>query len=55
MLHTGIVQFGFGDGSVRGVKYGQTATFFTNDWYTFMEMTGYGDGGKRDPSPLLNQ
>jgi prepilin-type N-terminal cleavage/methylation domain-containing protein len=54
-LHTGIVQFAFGDGGVRGVKYGQTNQFFSNDWYIFMEMTGYSDGGKRDPSTLLNQ
>jgi len=61
-LHTGIVQFAFGDGGVRGVKYGQTvqsvSAGFTppsNDWYILQEMAGYGDGGRRDPSGLLNQ
>jgi len=52
--HTGIVQFAFGDGAVRGVKYGQTSTFFSNDWYAFAEMTGWQDGGNRDPSTLIN-
>jgi prepilin-type N-terminal cleavage/methylation domain-containing protein len=60
-LHTGIVQFAFGDGGVRGIKYGTTAQWQTNggvvtpDWYIFMEMSGYQDGGKRDISTLLNQ
>jgi prepilin-type N-terminal cleavage/methylation domain-containing protein len=53
-LHTGIVQFAFGDGGVHGVKYGQTSTFFSNDWYIFMELSGYSDAGRRDTSGLLN-
>jgi prepilin-type N-terminal cleavage/methylation domain-containing protein len=61
-VHTGIVQFAFGDGGVRGLKYGQTAignpNFSnppSNDWFVLQELAGYGDGGKRDTSGLLNQ
>jgi len=52
--HTGIVQFAYGDGAVHGVKYGQTSTFFSNDWYVFQEMAGWQEGGNRDPSSLIN-
>jgi hypothetical protein len=48
------VQVAFGDGSTRGVRYGQTTTFFSDDWYVWMEITGRKDGGNRDWSALLD-
>jgi len=52
--HSGIIQFAFGDGSVRGVKPGATNQFFTSDWYVLQEMAGWQDGGARPTDALLN-
>jgi prepilin-type N-terminal cleavage/methylation domain-containing protein len=41
--HTGVVQFGFGDGSVRSIRQGYGASFFTNDWYNLMRAGGMMD------------
>ena len=52
--HTGIVQFTLGDGSVRGVKFGNTFTRnpASVDWITFQQMSGKADGQVFDPSSL---
>jgi len=46
--HSGIVQFAFGDGSVRALRPGATGTTFTNDWYLYMRLAGYKDGETGD-------
>jgi prepilin-type N-terminal cleavage/methylation domain-containing protein len=66
--HSGIVQFCFGDGSVRGLKKGgsflppsavsingpQATNNAPTDWWVFLELGGYRDGGSRDISSLVN-
>ena len=54
--HTGIVLFGFGDGSVRGIRPGATATRnpASSDWYVFMAMAGMSDGVVYNVSQLSN-
>jgi prepilin-type N-terminal cleavage/methylation domain-containing protein len=52
--HTGTVQFSYGDGSVRGVRRGIGATFFSNDWYAYSRAAGLTDGEVYDPSILGN-
>ena len=64
--HTGIVQFCFGDGSVRGVRRvpqltPTTAATTLADWNllplsnrVFQEMGGWKDGGALDTSSLIN-
>ncbi len=42
--HTAIVNFARGDGSVRAVRKGVGTSFFTTDWYQFMNFTGMADG-----------
>jgi len=48
--HTGVCMFGFGDGSVRGLKYfdGLSTSWFSNPWYYFQYAGGYQDGGVID-------
>ena len=48
----GIVQFAFGDGSVRSVRPGNTATVFSSDWYLLQQMAGFHDGLSADTSPI---
>jgi prepilin-type N-terminal cleavage/methylation domain-containing protein len=43
--HTAIINAGFGDGSVRSIKLGTGMSFFTNDWFQFMYISGISDGG----------
>jgi len=50
--HTTTVQFGFADGSVRGVKKGISSNFFTGDWYAWQRATGYIDGERIDWSSI---
>jgi len=56
--HTGIVQFGFADGSVRGLRPGSTGvrnpTTAGSDWYIFQAMAGMQDGVVFDSSTLSN-
>jgi prepilin-type N-terminal cleavage/methylation domain-containing protein len=52
--HTGVVQFGFCDGSVRGLRKGAGANFFTSDWYNFQRAAGYQDGEVIDFSQIGN-
>jgi len=47
--HTGLVQFSFGDGSVRSVrKTGSPTNWFSPRWYAFNYMCGGGDGAVVD-------
>ncbi len=50
--HTAVVQFGFGDGSVRSIRKGVGTSFFSNDWFNFMRVTGIQDGGVIDYNQL---
>jgi prepilin-type N-terminal cleavage/methylation domain-containing protein len=54
--HTGVVQFGFGDGSVRSLRPG--GTLQTNppstDWQVLQAMSGMADGVQFDLSTLSN-
>jgi len=43
--HTAVANFGFGDGSVRPIRQGAGASFFTADWYALMYASGIYDGG----------
>jgi len=45
--HTGLVQFGYGDGSVRGLRFfdGPTTNFYTPSWYAYQYYAGMRDGG----------
>jgi prepilin-type N-terminal cleavage/methylation domain-containing protein len=49
--HTGIVQFAYGDGSVRGIRKGLVSG---NDWNTFILVTSWSDGQVADPSSIGN-
>jgi prepilin-type N-terminal cleavage/methylation domain-containing protein len=42
--HTGIVQFGFGDGSVRGVRKGVGINAGSSDWTELQRVAGRNDG-----------
>jgi prepilin-type N-terminal cleavage/methylation domain-containing protein len=50
--HTAVVQFGFGDGSVRPIRKGVGTSFFTPDWYAYQNAGGYQDGAIIDFSAL---
>src|SRR5439155_9795998 len=56
--HTGIVQFAFGDGSVRPLRPGNTAKgpYVTStpdpDWYLLQQLAGFKDGLSQDTSPI---
>src|SRR5205085_8159045 len=54
--HTGIVNFCFGDGSVRGVRFGGTdiRNPAGTSWYVLQAMSGANDGDIRDFSSLTN-
>jgi len=44
-FHTNVVNFAFGDGSVRPIKQGTGVNFFSNpDWYQYMYASGMQDG-----------
>jgi prepilin-type N-terminal cleavage/methylation domain-containing protein len=42
--HTGIIQFGFADGSVRNIKKGIATTPYASDWVALMSAGGISDG-----------
>jgi prepilin-type N-terminal cleavage/methylation domain-containing protein len=50
--HSGVVQFAYGDGSVRGLRPGETATAYSRDWYLFQQLAGWSDGGAGNISPI---
>ncbi len=52
--HTGVVQFAFGDGSVRGLRNGGTATVGSQDWFVLQALGGAKDGTVVDTASILN-
>jgi prepilin-type N-terminal cleavage/methylation domain-containing protein len=50
--HTGIVLFAFGDGSVRGLRPGNTTTVGSTDWLLFQQLAAWKDGGSADVSSI---
>jgi prepilin-type N-terminal cleavage/methylation domain-containing protein/prepilin-type processing-associated H-X9-DG protein len=52
--HTGVVQFAFCDGSVRQMRKGVGASFFTTDWYNYNRTGGMNDGQVIDYSTIGN-
>jgi prepilin-type N-terminal cleavage/methylation domain-containing protein len=51
--HTAVVQFAFGDGSVRGMpKIGPSTPWFSAQWYAFVNASGMQDGNVVDWSQL---
>lgn len=55
-MHTAGVQFSFGDGSVRTLKYGSTiqpSTNLTSDWAILQQLAGHRDGYNNDTSALM--
>jgi prepilin-type N-terminal cleavage/methylation domain-containing protein len=50
--HAGIVQFAFGDGSVRPLRPGQTAAIGSSDWYLLQQLAGYKDNLRANTSPI---
>ncbi|HZY84793.1 MAG TPA: H-X9-DG-CTERM domain-containing protein, partial [Gemmataceae bacterium] len=51
--HTGVVQFGFGDGSVRSMRKGVGVGFaFDATYYSWLRTGGIQDGGVIDFSTL---
>jgi prepilin-type N-terminal cleavage/methylation domain-containing protein len=50
--HTAVIQFGFCDGSVRGLRKGAGAQFFTPDWFNLARASGFQDGQVIDFSQL---
>ena len=43
--HPGSVNFAFGDGSVRGLRVGDTKTLGSGDWLVLQQLAGMRDGG----------
>ncbi len=52
--HTGIVQFTFGDGSVRSVRSPNTGTNPSNERNVLLQLGGKQDGGVLDTGALMN-
>jgi prepilin-type N-terminal cleavage/methylation domain-containing protein/prepilin-type processing-associated H-X9-DG protein len=52
--HPNAVQFGFADGSVRGLRRGQTAQYNSPDWLVLQQLAGRQDGGTADTSAILD-
>jgi hypothetical protein len=52
--HVAVVQFCFGDGSVRGLRYGTTTRFFSPDWYVLAQLSGVNDGWNYNTEALLD-
>jgi hypothetical protein len=55
--HPAGVQFCFGDGSLRALRFGDTATqqssAIRSDWLLLQQLAGKNDGGPVDASSLL--
>jgi prepilin-type N-terminal cleavage/methylation domain-containing protein len=53
-FHAGGVQFCFGDGAVRTIRFGDTKTSGTTDWYVLMQLGGLRDGLNADTTSILD-
>jgi type II secretory pathway pseudopilin PulG len=52
--HAKVVQFCFGDGSVRGLRHGTTGKWLSPDWWILQQLAGIEDGRNDDASGLLD-
>jgi prepilin-type N-terminal cleavage/methylation domain-containing protein len=53
--HTGVVNFAYGDGSIRTVRPGAYAAFGTaRDWWVLQQISGRADGFTEDASSIAN-
>jgi prepilin-type N-terminal cleavage/methylation domain-containing protein len=52
--HATVVQFCFGDGSVRGLRYGTSGTWLSPDWWVLQQLAGINDGRFDDYSVLYD-
>jgi len=52
--HSAVVQFCFGDGSVRGLRRGMTGTLGSPDWLLLQQLAGRNDGLNADSSTLMD-
>jgi prepilin-type processing-associated H-X9-DG protein len=52
--HASSVQFCFGDGSVRGLRFGTTGTWLSVDWWILQQLAGMNDGRFDDHSVLID-
>jgi hypothetical protein len=56
--HAAVVQFGWGDGSIRGVRFGATTIptpgTLTSDWGILQQLAGRKDGFNQNPSALID-
>ncbi len=52
--HAGVIQFGYGDGSVRSVKKGIATVAGASDWYVLQRVAGRNDGEVIDFSVIGN-
>jgi prepilin-type N-terminal cleavage/methylation domain-containing protein len=50
--HAAVVQFCFGDGHVKGLRYGTSGTAFSPDWWVLQQLAGVNDGRFDDASVL---
>ncbi len=55
-MHAAVVQFAFGDGSTRGVRFGQTCVRnpASPDWFVLQQLSGRNDGRNQETSALLD-
>ncbi len=51
--HSSVVQFARGDGSVVGLRPGDTKTIGSSDWYLLQQLAGWKDGYMNSPSSIL--
>jgi prepilin-type N-terminal cleavage/methylation domain-containing protein len=51
-MHEMVVQFCFADGSVRRMRKGVGASFYTSDWWAYQSVAGFKDGNVVDFSLL---
>jgi hypothetical protein len=52
--HSAVVQFCFGDGSVRGIRRGITSTLGGPDWLLLQQLAGRNDGLNADTSTIID-
>jgi prepilin-type N-terminal cleavage/methylation domain-containing protein len=52
--HASGVQFAAADASMRTIRFGDTHTFFSNDWYALAQISGYKDGLTQNTSGIYD-